>query len=468
MTTDPGALPPPILRLPAEIRREIFITLFRSTTIIPDDARYYSRHKPERGRLTALSVCRQFYLEASPLALPNVTVFCKSNTSVAETLSKMGPAQITHLRHLIVSFVPVGFPVFKKGKARGRSQEEGEWVNEEGGWLTEEGGWLTEEGDSLGEDDDDWPTEGEYLDLIDDPDEGGDGQDGDSNEHDGGQEEGGSGGDGDGDGASQERGLSEDDDSSSKEEDGSSEAGEDGEDDEHWNNGIPKHIRHFHLGAILGLFPGLQLDLLEVYCGTGGCSVTSMQNIDCLGSLLEADGYRELWMRPSDGDSEWNTSGQPCMRNWKTVFKTRFKPYGGSVRIKLRHFEWEDTNGTPWFLARCREAGFTLEMISETDDDDDDDYNEYYGHDSEDDAVVVIKRGDAADIVVKADDRQVLKCIQRDGGRAPKSFFRKASDALRKLFKENDWDSIKTMKGFDNGDLTECEGGGNAIYLAWW
>jgi hypothetical protein len=95
----PAPPPPPILRLPAEIRREIFITLFRSTTIMPEKPTYANHNDLERGRLTVLSVCRQFYHEASPLALPNITVFCNTNASVAETLHKMSPAQITQLRH---------------------------------------------------------------------------------------------------------------------------------------------------------------------------------------------------------------------------------------------------------------------------------------------------------------------------------------------------------------------------------
>lgn len=435
----PAPAPPPILRLPAELRREIFLSLFRSTTIIPDRPRYHG-HDPERGCLSVLSVCRQFYHEAAPLALPNVTVFCDTNASVAEALHKMGPAQVAQLRHLVVLFVPVGFPLLRKSKSAGWDPADGgihgnqsaeNCDSSRDGDVQEEGGSGWDNDDpTLWEDDDD-----EDSDVEDDPSDSDDDDDDDGNDD----------------------GNDNDNDADDRRED--------------WGNGVPKYVRHFHLGAILGLFPGLQLDLLEVYCGTGGGPVTSEQVLDCFGSLLEADGYREVWMEAANGDGEWNGAEMPSMRRWKKAFDTRFKPYGGKVRFQLQDYDWKYWDTDP-FWTRSRKAGFTLTKAPKTDgDDDDEDYDrgkyEGLGHASEDTAGIVLKRGDTADIVVKADGRRVLRCVEQDRDGNSKSYFKKASDALRKLFSEKDWDSIKAMKGFDNGDLTEMEGGGNQIYMYW-
>ena len=99
-----SSAPAPLLRSPPEFRGEIFLALFRSTTIRSE--------KRWDDSLAILSVCRQFYHEASPLAIPNIRLFCHSNAAVIETLGKMSPAQITQLRHLIVNLVPVGFKLF--------------------------------------------------------------------------------------------------------------------------------------------------------------------------------------------------------------------------------------------------------------------------------------------------------------------------------------------------------------------
>lgn len=44
-------------------------------------------------------------------------------------------------------------------------------------------------------------------------------------------------------------------------------------------------ILYFHLGAILPLFPGLQLDVLEVFCGTRASPYSCDHTTDCFGSL---------------------------------------------------------------------------------------------------------------------------------------------------------------------------------------
>ncbi|KKZ60547.1 hypothetical protein EMCG_04784 [[Emmonsia] crescens] len=100
-------------------------------------------------------------------------------------------------------------------------------------------------------------------------------------------------------------------------------------------------VRYFHLGALISLFPGLQLDRLEVFSGMSAGSASGHQNTDCFGTLLEADSYRRLWMRAAEGDgSAWTDT--PSIRKWEDTIKTKFKPYNGwKVRIKVRCNEWE-------------------------------------------------------------------------------------------------------------------------------
>ncbi|MBE3041053.1 hypothetical protein IMZ48_00385, partial [Candidatus Bathyarchaeota archaeon] len=241
-----SSIPAPFLRLPIEVCQEIFTTVFQSTTIRSNRFRRRYRSFEDSHDLAILSVCRRFYHEASPLAIPNVHIFCDSNAALVETLSKMSTAQITQLRHVIIEFIPIGFNLFQEAKSSQEDSTDCDIQDDHRGRK-----WGYEEGV------------------------------------------------------------------------------------------IPDYVRHFHLGAILGLFPGLQLDLLEVCCGTTGTSDTPDQVIDCLGSLLEADGYRQLWMEAADADAEW-TQGQPqSPERWKVAFDSKFKPHGGEVIFKLRDFEWE-------------------------------------------------------------------------------------------------------------------------------
>ncbi|RMJ27333.1 hypothetical protein PHISP_01780 [Aspergillus sp. HF37] len=342
-----------LLDLPPELRRDIFLKLFRSLTI-----------KRGNHELAILRVCRQIYHEAAPLALPNVRVHCRGNASVIETLTKMGPAQITRLRYLFVGQCPIGFPLFPAAK-------------------------------------DSQPG------AMDERDHNSDG----SNESD------------------------------------------DGDDDD-------DGVRYFHLGAILALFPGLQLDLLEVYCGPGGGSQTCFQTTDCFGSLLEADGYRRLWMEAAAGDSDpWIDA--PSTRRWKDAMTTNFQPYANwMVRIMLDSWDWEALHGpnedNMWKVAQ--EAGFTLVQNLQ-----DDGYvRREEGHDSEDTIDVVVDRGDA-DFAVKPDDDRVLRCIERNDFDESPEFFKANSDALKELFRVKSWEAIKAMDGFDDGTV-DCFGG-DAVYM---
>lgn len=89
MAVDMGA-PTSLLDLPPELRRDIFIFLFRSTTIRSIEA---SRRRP-KNTLAILLVCRQLYAEAAPLALPNVRVCCYQNHELLDTRFRIGPERI--------------------------------------------------------------------------------------------------------------------------------------------------------------------------------------------------------------------------------------------------------------------------------------------------------------------------------------------------------------------------------------
>lgn len=347
MSTRPNATT--LLDLPPELRRDIFLKLFRPVTIHRDN-----------HALAILQVCRQIYHEAVPLALPNVRVHCYGNVEVIDTLSRMDPAQITRLRHLILSHSPIGFKLCPDA---GYSQP----------GATD--GNLHEDHDSDGSNASDWSDD-------------------------------------------------------------------DG-------------VRYFHLGAVLALFPGLQLDLLEVFCGVSGSGYTGLQTTDCFGSLLEADGYQRLWMEASAGDGgAWESI--PSTWKWKDSIMTKFKPYTEwIVRIKQRDWDWDgfDKFGL-W--DRAQNAGFTL--VQGLQDLDDEETLTEDGHESEDTADIIVNRGDA-DFVVKPDDNRVLRCIEQGAHDESPTFFKRASDALKKLFKVNSWETIIAMDGFDDGWLDDWHTG---------
>ncbi|SPO07018.1 uncharacterized protein DNG_09712 [Cephalotrichum gorgonifer] len=343
-----------LLGLPLELRREIYTLLFRQITIHSD--------KPgENHRLAVLHVCRQIYLEAAPL-LPNVTVYCWGNAAVIETLTRIGPARISQLRHLIVTHVPIGFhippPAESSGPGTVGSEEERE--------------------DTVGDDD----TDPDY------------------------------------------NGMDDDD-----------------------------NIRYFQIGSILGLFPGLQLDLLEVFASSiPPGEYSCYETVDCLATLLDADGYRRLWMYAACGKGDPEEEDRPehvpfgpsSADRWDEIITRKFKPYVG-WKVKIDLTEW-DRQGIfrgpewgPWWArpqdtgTRSSEAPFVRKIETHPD-----------GHGGEDLADIVVDRGNA-DLVVKSGDVQVLTCIRRPRVRDAPLFFRKASEALRKLFEENAWEDIKAM-----------------------
>lgn len=350
------------LHLPPEVRREIYLSYFRSVTVDPTD--YHN------SPLALLQACRLIYLEAVSLVLPNVKLHCTSNIAVIEAFMKLGPARIPQLRYLKVGHCPMGFNVFP------------------------------------------------------------DANDNNNNHNDS--------------------------DASSVASDGR----------------ISGNVRYFHLGAILGLFPGLQLDLLEVYCSVGGGPYTGNQTTDCFGSLLEADGYRRLWMEATTGDGDaW--LDVPSTDRWEGTIKANFKPYADwMVLFKLPSYSWEVVNGPDQadLWKKARKAGITLvaassDSVSDSDDDDaenEDDEGNYT-------VDIVVDRGDA-DFVVKkgGEGGQLLRCIAgiEYEDESPE-YFKEASDALRRLFETYSWKDIQAMSEFDDGSRDRYNEG-DAVYANWY
>ncbi|PGG98164.1 hypothetical protein GX51_06951 [Blastomyces parvus] len=448
---------PPLLGLPPEIRLLIFTYCLRSVRIRKESPRL-SSHNAEKDPLAILLVCRQIYHEARPLVLPNVQLFCYRNAAVIDTLTKMSSTQVSQLRHMVVHHCPVGFNLSSMGLD-----------------LKEETTSVTSDLDN----DDSYSYGEDTIELLNNEDiSDEDMSDEDINDKDINDED---MSDEDIIELLNEEDVSDEDmnDEHINDEDINGEdindEGIDDEDiiellnDDEQEEDVP--IIYFHLGAILGLFPGLQLDILEVFCGVGAGPYSGFQTTDCFGSLLEADGYRQFWMRANEGDGgAWIST--PCTLEWKHCIATRFKPYNGRVQIKLDRYEWSEmVKPIPIarrsyyddpFWQRAKEAGITFVKESDFPDDFDEEYDteeddEYedgrsiYGHSSGDVAGIVVDRGDA-DFAVKKDDDRVLRCIERNETRKERSAFMKsASDALRKLFKENSWEAIQAMDGFDGG-----------------
>ncbi|SPO06547.1 uncharacterized protein DNG_09237 [Cephalotrichum gorgonifer] len=218
---------------------------------------------------------------------------------------------------------------------------------------------------------------------------------------------------------------------------------ETGDDLAYWDEDAD--VRYFQLGALLSLFPGLRLDLLEVFFGAGGSvgPYTAFQTTDCFGSLLEADGYRRLWMHAAAGDDGQAWVDVPSAEDWGGIIERKFKPYAGwKVQIGLRGRRWEDRRDSElWGMTLG--TGITLVEAKYDERDAGDDDSD--GHSGEDVTDIVVNRGHAADFSVKEVDGPVLRCmVTGDGSDCPR-YFRRASDALRKLVRENGWEAIEII-----------------------
>ena len=226
------------------------------------------------------------------------------------------------------------------------------------------------------------------------------------------------------------------------------EAGPSGADTSDGEDELGDTTRYFHAGALLSLFPGLQLDLLEIFNAMGGSWETGRQNTDCFGSLLEADGYRRLWMRTIPGMSgPWQDMSSAS--RWKAAIERQLKPNPGwRAKIRLDDDNWRSKDNSRLWLT-AHDAGITLARMYGSGEEDDG--YESLGeegdevdlcHGSEKFVDIIIDRGHGADFTVKSDDDRVLICIEQHAGVHHPLFFKEASDALRKLFRENSWKTI--------------------------
>ena len=420
------------LSLPPEIRHMIYLQYFKALSI----GRHRYRRYSNKNSLAILQVCRLIYQEAEPLAIPNLRVECHRNADVIDVLSRMSPVQITQLRCLRVWQCVVGFKLFahdrdsesdaSEGGTQGEDELDDELLGHE---MTDSEGELSDSGSTNDHDFQRVSLEG-GVQGGDEPDDGiinGE-------NHESGRED--------------TRSTSDDD------------------DDDDDDDAAAKGVRYFHLGAVLGLFPGLQLDLLRVHCGVGGGPYTNTHTSQCFKSLLAVDGYRRLWMDATSGDSEpWHDI--LSLETWRDDSITRFHSCSErKVRLQVPSYaaylvdqlrqnkEWENI-----------QAGKIDLIVKEDSDESGSDSDSDFDPDHEGTVELVIDRGNA-DVAVKRDGSPILRCActLRSSPRSSR-FYNEASDALRKLFQENSWETIKAMDGFYDG--TEDPEGGT-VYSDYW
>ena len=248
-------------------------------------------------------------------------------------------------------------------------------------------------------------------------------------------------------------------------------------DSDHSVASISDTVRYFHIGSLLGLFPGLQLDLLELEWDAEGLGFNGEQNTDCFGTLLDADGYRWLGMDGRmdglSGDSEpWTEL--PSVKGWKSSFERGFRPHGGGVTIRLPGCEWKDMDTRNYWLD-AKDAGITLARAAcdpgaEADGcpgEEEDGCEGEHSYEGEDEPHITMHRGDTADVAVKADDDRVLRCVGTSNLPDGPGYMKGASDGLRKLFRENSWEAIKAMDGYDDCCASIVFGVGTRAYSDW-
>ncbi|KAH8915924.1 hypothetical protein BT69DRAFT_1288211 [Atractiella rhizophila] len=94
-----------LLKLPPELRVQVFQSFFRSLII---------KHGFDIPRSTyntsILLACRMFHTEASPLLLPNITLHFRNTETLVDSFTKFTPEQIRALRFLRVKAFP--FPIY--------------------------------------------------------------------------------------------------------------------------------------------------------------------------------------------------------------------------------------------------------------------------------------------------------------------------------------------------------------------
>jgi hypothetical protein len=230
------------------------------------------------------------------------------------------------------------------------------------------------------------------------------------------------------------------------------------------------NTRYFHVGALLGLFPGLRLELLEVRDLVSRSFMPGAHAADCAESLLRADGFRRLTMQAEGGATLFGVPkraanpygmtgyGKPRLAEWQRALEATYKPPPGwEVRISTVDEGLVDVS---WAI--YRDMGFTVvpdmperaeachrrQMRG--------DYSAYADN-------FAAYRGRAADFAVKPDDvERVLAPVDMwQMGETPEAL-RLVSDRLRALFRDHSWDEIKAMDGFD-----DCEDDDDAPYKYW-
>lgn len=228
----------------------------------------------------------------------------------------------------------------------------------------------------------------------------------------------------------------------------------------------------FHVGALLGLFPGLELDLLELTDGMDDCisAYETHHPAELILSLLRAPGgYREV-RAAFDGlfcvfPGSFEDHSQESFRDdapemldaWAELIRTRFRPRPGWA-VELYYNEQAPADEGYW--DRHREAGFTLRE----------------GLDARDDArrVVIGEGGDEmrcwnfracrgeGPCAVPEGDEEILECVLAEGRSLDE--LRAVSNYLRGLVRDGDWARIKELQE-DSG--MSGDGPYEELYLAW-
>ncbi|KAG8156899.1 hypothetical protein KVR01_013312 [Diaporthe batatas] len=211
--------------------------------------------------------------------------------------------------------------------------------------------------------------------------------------------------------------------------------------------------RGFHVGALLGLFPGLELDLLELTDGMhdGLGAFASYHAPDVISSLLRAaGGYREVRAAFRGLNccfpGSFADHSQECFRAdapevldaWAGLIRARFRPPGWAVEM---YFD-DEAPADEGYWDRHREAGFTLLEGLEARDEAGRDQGAQGGDELQYWNFRACRgHGPCA---VPEGDAEVLECVQA----YPMSLdeLREASMYLRVLVSEGDWARIERLQ----------------------
>lgn len=241
---------------------------------------------------------------------------------------------------------------------------------------------------------------------------------------------------------------------------------------EEWENGsdfepdLEREVRGYHVGALLGLFPSLQLDLLVLEDGmsSGMDAWEAAHGPDLVQSLLQADGFREVRVHirmaehafTGRGRIDGDTSGHvkdfdAYAPAWEESIRARFRDRPGwSVDL---YVEEEYCPKDHW--DRFREIGITVRdgVVNRMN----------AGWEESEDSCYVAEnywtfracRGEGSFAVPQDSDR-VLRCIDyyfQETGPLGKEQVKAASDGLRELFRDGDY--VKIQEEQEEAAMTE-------------